>query len=1180
MAKILLFILLLIIKADDSYKVFDLSKNIKDIEIETGISKTYYLEYQATTNFIFNIKNDSDIQINIVSVNCKLEVEPEEGIINNNNLELLYLKINSSNNIISITPLIDIEDGVFKENYKLKYCPIILNSYYISNSTQQILKIENKEDNFLFFNTSIYNDTFHITYDVKKISKNSFISLNFRFDETPFSIDIKYRNSIEENSKTKNINESTFILLDSDFLLYEVDDKGILNIDIKNINSANTYIFFKIIEENNICLLVKNKINYGFLTSKSVYQYYHAEVLPGEEGELMLHNKRLYGVLYGKIIDKSSVDKYDLNNNPSIYPNKNTNETELLNFDQHKLQLKFNYKNTLHCTNGCYILITYEQSISKDDFPLIGYEYTILSRTWNYTNSFSNIIDLSYNEYFIGCFGQGSSPIHYYSIYLPIDAEKIIIQLEGNYIEAFYEGGRKKINTINPTEKVHKLEMNDNKNVYNLNKTNFTEDVLSFAFKPKNFFSNIFSYYYFRVLYTKKNQVKFLPVDSNFGNLCLPEVNYTSGNYYCHLILKNDYNELKNKFAIASSNQNEYVEIQVLGKCKNGTTINPQTYYLNYIYDEIIDELDFLLFEFIFSNNETKNIISSFSDRFEKIYPQVYSSQMFYLNNFAKICNFNLQNYYLYYQFISGNQGIFNISIPYYDYIDITQNARGLPITISLDNEKFDKFSFNTTHEEHIFYFQLIYNMKSRGIEEIKEREPLTQLLKEIIFPLYYYIKIKGKDYIRMDVNLRLKNYVTSEINNRYIINGYILDSDTIKRIINGEYIELKEPIEGNYTKALAFGLLQINQEIDNNNDDKYLLIKILNLDKNYLNTGSYSIFEILAKEYDKNVSYYLPINKYILETFDDKYNNLRNCNDYTILNTLGNENQTLIELSAEYEDIKIEFENRSIKYDLIKESGFTKYLLNNSDYELLNFSIKNSHNTKTNYMIRYSLFNINKTNSFNFDNHYILNDSYPNNDTVDISLTFNCIILNSSSELLLTKGIYFAITGSLYESEETKENGTNTNYILNKNNSPYVNRTNSSYSYTNRNNWTLLFRNLPRKNCTYNLHLQINAILRDNILNEEFLTYIIKVELTKIKPKEYKDNNKLILLYIIIPIVFIISVVVLFIIIKYLKLKKKNDNLQQEMQVLKFSNDIQSNVLIKEKQISKKESDFETTFI
>ena len=31
-------------------------------------------------------------------------------------------------------------------------------------------------------------------------------------------------------------------------------------------------------------------------------------------------------------------------------------------------------------------LITYEQTKSEEDFPLIGYEYTILSRTWNFTD--------------------------------------------------------------------------------------------------------------------------------------------------------------------------------------------------------------------------------------------------------------------------------------------------------------------------------------------------------------------------------------------------------------------------------------------------------------------------------------------------------------------------------------------------------------------------------------------------------------------------------------------------------------------------------------------------------------------------------------------------------------------------------------------------------------------------
>ena len=60
----------------------------------------------------------------------------------------------------------------------------------------------------------------------------------------------------------------------------------------------------KIIEKNTVCLLEKDALNLGFLTTKSIYQYYYAEVFKGEEGELILHNKRFYGELYGRIIKK------------------------------------------------------------------------------------------------------------------------------------------------------------------------------------------------------------------------------------------------------------------------------------------------------------------------------------------------------------------------------------------------------------------------------------------------------------------------------------------------------------------------------------------------------------------------------------------------------------------------------------------------------------------------------------------------------------------------------------------------------------------------------------------------------------------------------------------------------------------------------------------------------------
>ena len=64
------------------------------------------------------------------------------------------------------------------------------------------------------------------------------------------------------------------------------------------------------------------------------------------------------------------------------------------------------------------------------------------------------------------------------------------------------------------------------------------------------------------------------------------------------------------------------------------------------------------------------------------------------------------------------------------------------------------------------------------------------------------------------------------------------------------------------------------------------------------------------------------------------------------------------------------------------------------------------------------------------------------------------------------------------------------------------------------------------------------------------------------------------------IPLIIVVAAVLVFFIIKLVKLKKKNDSLQLEMKSLAFSNDIQTNVLIKEKNISKNESDYESTFI
>ena len=77
----------------------------------------------------------------------------------------------------------------------------------------------------------------------------------------------------------------------------------------------------------------------------------------------------------------------------------------------------------------------------------------------------TEIIDIPYNEFIIGCFNQEGVQNHYYSIYIPYDAEKIIIEVGNNYLDIFYDEGRKRVNTINPMKSTKKLNITKDNDV-------------------------------------------------------------------------------------------------------------------------------------------------------------------------------------------------------------------------------------------------------------------------------------------------------------------------------------------------------------------------------------------------------------------------------------------------------------------------------------------------------------------------------------------------------------------------------------------------------------------------------------------------------------------------------------------------------------------------------------------
>ena len=100
----------------------------------------------------------------------------------------------------------------------------------------------------------------------------------------------------------------------------------------------------------------------------------------------------------------------------------------------------------------------------------------------------------------------------------------------------------------------------------------------------------------------------------------------------------------------------------------------------------------------------------------------------------------------------------------------------------------------------------------------------------------------------------------------------------------------------------------------------------------------------------------------------------------------------------------------------------------------------------------------------------------------------------------------------------------------------------------------------------------------------EEFMAFGKEVNLIEIKQIVEKPKEGIPWYAWGIPVivvgVILVVIILGFFILKFLKLKKKNTNLQQEMDTLAFSNDIQKNVLMKDMELSKSESDYESTFI
>ena len=455
--------------------------------------------------------------------------------------------------------------------------------------------------------------------------------------------------------------------------------------------------------------------------------------------------------------------------------------------------------------------------------------------------------------------------------------------------------------------------------------------------------------------------------------------------------------------------------------------------------------------------------------------------------------------------------GWVDVSFLNYTSFYSNRNFRGRSFALDI-NSNTTKINHRISDGPLLFVITLEYNMRNKGLIEIESGDTRSQIIESGYFPLYYYLKIKNENYINIDVTLRLNSFDNSVMKNNFEIKGYILDEETITRKINGEYIKLTEPIQGTYSNKFKIGLLEVNQEKRYKNNN-YLLIEIENMDLTHIN--SYLLIEVLSKENNQDI-YFMPIDMYYFEIFNDRNNTIRDKNKYHINAKEQSGTHVALEISPEYDDIEIIFTNEThlegfncsdfdcyIKY----APGFKKYFIGDIDNYNIYFNVINPNNRTANYMIRY--YYGDELGGYSYEIKNLIEKKYidENDEYITLSIAYDQVhIYHRDKPAISDYKIYFYISGLLYNKSESSQELLNTTSFLHEKEPMYENKTINFYNVTNPENFTLVFKDISRNyNYIYDLQIQVNVFIEDNIFNEEFLIFTKEIDLTDIKLEQEK---------------------------------------------------------------------------
>ena len=1010
--------------------------------ITAGHVQTELLYDEKIYNFKFSSNNENGLLIHFYPLDCQIELIEESNnieikTISNYEYNGYYAKI--ENEIAqNVNFKLKVLKNVLDDNNKNREFHLIINTL-VKNNTLYELNINDKESFILNFNNNlnevklIYNLSHSGTYP---IILSSFIKERVNFE-------IKVSNGEQELNRIVNYNDK--FLIENNF--FSNSDSDNIYISIKKIEEKDAVIIAKIIENPLIPnYLQKNFLNLGFIPNYATYQYYYMEVFKGEEGEIILNNKKYAGSLISKIIPKKNINEDDIIMNKVTFPDETekslskTNKNYLV-YNEHFQKLNFNSSQTNDCDDGCYILITYYSHLlnSKNKTQyIIGTEFTLLTRVWDEEEYKSQIINIPLNEYIFGDFENVKRSInnHYYTVFIPENTTNISIEMHTNnyYIFAYAKEGIIKINVLKPTQNSFLLiDIPESKHmIINLNHSelgmdSFKQRYISFAFSSHDFLEDL--NYYFRIIQENStNKQTIYPLDTNKVNLC--QTNKNNDIYSCFFLINNEFKEISSRFILYGygeksisytywSLKREDIYNLDLNNITNEIEGTEWRDFLDIIYQT---KSDYVLVRLESLSSEILKVSTNFDNNLR--HPpilQVYSEQLFYLTtDYNRSYYFNFDLYDNYRIFINNTAGrgemYFKDYITYNKYKTIISGKNVLSFVIS---KKTGSIHFHSI-KNLVFNIKISPEIPNNILYELEIDNRYIHSDIDYELPIGYYIKDIKNEGVYINFYFKFNNSI---IDNNYQdyklkIRGYVIDYEDTKLITKMEYLIYKFTdfeIEGIFDESTNGGVISFDKEyfnIANNNNskfeikDKYCLIII-----NHYGITNFSIhLSVNSKDNSLNP---LTINQYIRGYFDLLISKQIQEQKYYIQSHDNNlsDNYT-IEFSSNYENIDLIFNNNITichnKPIIIK--GTKKYFItiNYSTNISLNYFTVRVNNTKyksngnndeslkkATYIIKY--YNNDDNNDNNMDSIFDLTNKFIQRNNNKSS--YNLILQNKNNK-------------------------------------------------------------------------------------------------------------------------------------------------------------------------------------